>query len=78
MASFDLQEIKSNDMREIDALVLDTNHARYMGICWPKKHRKDLIVSDIIDNRLIHYNFDEQRARAIKGISFVSKVLNLG
>ena len=74
MASFDLQEIKSNDMLEIDALVQDTKHARYMGICWPKKHRKDLIVSDILDNRLIHYNFDERRARSIKG-SFLSKIL---
>ena len=54
-------------MSEIDELVGNTRKARYMGIHWSKKHRKDFVVSDILDNRLIHYNMDRKRASLVRG-----------
>ena len=58
---------KMDAMSQIDTLVGSTSKSRYMGVHWSKKHRKDFVVSDILDNRLIHYNMDRKRASIVRG-----------
>ena len=38
-----------------------------MSVCTSKRFRKDLGVVDIKDNILLHYNFDTDEKRVIKG-----------
>ena len=67
MASFDLEEIMRDDIRDIEKVVNDGNKTTYMGIQWSKKWRKDIVISDINSDRLVHYNFDSGRAKLVKG-----------
>ena len=70
MASFDLIEIKRDDMSNIDKAVGFRGKAMYMGIQMSKKWRKDIVMSDIQSHRLVHYNFDRRETNLIKGLSF--------
>jgi len=64
MYSFKLVEEKVERMRGIGQ---NDQIARYMSVCTSKRFRKDLGVVDIKDNILLHYNFDTDEKRVIKG-----------
>ena len=64
MYSFKLVEEKVERMRGIGQ---NDRIARYMSVCTSKRFRKDLGVVDIKDNVLLHYNFDTDEKRVIKG-----------
>ena len=64
MYSFKLVETKAEKMRAVGQ---NDRIARYMSVCTSKRFRKDLGLVDIKDNVLLHYNFDTDEKRVIKG-----------
>ena len=64
MNSFKLIETKAERMKAVGQ---NDKIARYMSVCSSKRFRKDVGLVDIRDNVLLHYNFDTDEKRVIKG-----------
>ena len=68
MYSFKLVETKADRMREVGQ---NDKCSRYMSVFTSKRFRKDLVMCDIKDNVLIHYNHDSGEKKIIKGKTLV-------
>ena len=47
------------------------DRARFMGAFSNKRHRKHIVLTDILNNYLIHYNIDSKQPKFIQGTCII-------